>query len=213
MLNNAVFVVISTWPILNSRYGFRTLARCTKLASKTRPKHFFRYLLPFLIWLHQIFELVVKIFKLNFDLSGPKLLMNGLARLHYDIVFSPDFMKIESGSVYEYNVDECEIGQGYFGKEVCQDDTKYNLSYHIDQGTEANASLEKIMEKCQICFNCKGALKDPVTPKCGHKICKGCLAGKFEHFLRFFTFFRFNGNLCMLSLLRESVFVGLSRWK
>ena len=57
--------------------------------------------------------------------------MNGLARLHYDIVFSPDFMKIESGSVYEYNVDECEIGQGYFGKEVCQERVQILLSFSV----------------------------------------------------------------------------------
>ena len=99
--------------------------------SKTRAKHFLSYFLYFLTVVHQLFELIGKIFKLNFDLSGPKLLMNGLARLHYDIVFSPDFMKIESGSVYEYNVDECEIGQGYFGKEVCQERVQILLSFFV----------------------------------------------------------------------------------
>ena len=99
----------------------------------------------------------------------------------------------------------------------CQDDTKYNLSYHIDQGTEANSSLEKIMEKCQICFNCKSTLREPVTPKCGHKICKECLAGKSinlcESVFLTKTFFRLDSNRYMRSLLSKRVSMGLWRRK
>ena len=100
----------------------------------------------------------------------------------YDFVFTENFDKIESGTIYEYDKDNEDFFKiSYFGEDG------HNLQYKIDKKLEIKIALEKLTDKCDICFSCGDKRKNVITPECGHKMCKECIVGKRVIFFVYLT--------------------------
>ena len=99
----------------------------------------------------------------------------------YDFVFTENFNKIESGTIYEYDKENELEETGYFKLSYFGEPTPeggHILLYKIDKKMEVKAALEKLTDQCNICFSCGDKRKNTITPECGHKMCKECIIGK-----------------------------------
>jgi len=95
-------------------------------------------------------------------------------RWEYNFVFSHAFDSIESGSIDEFDKNDEPLGHGgYFGP--VQETPKYNLSYTIEPKLEAARALEVLTEKLNLCFHCGAKRTRPITPRCGHTMCRECI--------------------------------------